>query len=137
MQTLRGMVEKLGLDDMITFKGIITKEELYLIYSTSDVFLLLSEYEGHSMALSEAMAFGLVPIVTRVGGNPHMVDDETGYVVDYPAKIEEVGAILKQLVYDEKLLSQKSEQARNYAVKHFDLETRVRQFIEIYESVTR
>jgi len=137
MQTLRGMVNKLGLTDMITLKGRIPKEELYLIYSTSDLFLLLSEYEAHSIALSEAMAFGLVPIVTRVGGNPYMVDDETGYVVDYPAKAEEVAAIVKRLIYDAKLVKQKGEKARDYAVKHFDIETQVKRLIEIYESVTR
>ena len=137
MQTLRGIVDKLGLTDTITFRGRVTTEELYTIYSTSDVFLLLSEYEAHSIALTEAMAFGLVPVVTRVGGNPCMVDAEFGYIVDYPADADEVATILRQLASNTKLLQQKRDKARNYAVKHFDIETQVKRIIEIYRSVAR
>ena len=133
----QGMVDKLGLNDVITFEGSITNEKLYPIFSTSDVFLLLSEFEAYSIALVEAMAFGLVPIVTRVGGNPYMVDDEVGYVVDYPANTEEVATILKRLVSDTKLLKQKSQKTRQYALNHFDIETQVQRIIEIYESVKR
>lgn len=133
----QGMVDKLGLNDVITFEGSITNEKLYPIFSTSDVFLLLSEFEASSIALAEAMAFGLVPIVTRVGGNPYMVDDEVGYVVDYPANTEEVATILKRLVSDTKLLKQKSQKTRQYAVTHLDIETQMQRIIEIYEAVKR
>ena len=75
MPMFRGIVDKLGLNNVITFEGSVTTEEVYTIFSTSDVILLLSEFEAHSIALAEAMAFGLVPIVTRVGGNPHSVND--------------------------------------------------------------
>lgn len=137
MQMLQGMVDKLGLTDTITFKGGIIQEELYSIYSTSDVFLLLSEFEAYSLALAEAMAFGLVPIVTRVGGNTYMVGHEVGYLVDYPSSAGEVASILKRLIFDRKLLRQKSEETRDYAVNHFDIDTQVKQIIEIYESVKR
>jgi len=137
MAMFQDMVAKLGLTDTIIFRGRVTTEELYTIYSASDVFLLLSEYEAHSIALTEAMAFGLVPVVTRVGGTPYMVDAEVGYIVDYPADADEVAAILRQLASNTKLLQQKRDKSRNYAVKHFDIRTRVKQLIEIYQSVAR
>ena len=103
----------------------------------SCLFLLLSEFEASSLALSEAMAFGLVPIVTRVVGNPYLVDDETGYLVDYPADADKVAAILKQLVYDSELLEQKCRNALSYAVSHLDIEVQTQRIIEIYDSVKR
>ena len=52
------------------------------------------------MALTEAMAFGLVPFVTGVGGNPYIVDEEIGYIFDYPADAGKVAATMKQLISD-------------------------------------
>lgn len=137
MSRLKSLVNELNLSHLITLKGKVTKEELYTLYSQSDVFLLLSEYEAHSIALTEALAFGLVPIVTRVGGNPYIVDSELGYIVDYPANAGEVAAMVKELVSDTKLLKQKGEKARNKAAKYFDIKTQVKRLIEIYESVAR
>ena len=132
---LRDMSSKLGLTDMITFRGWVAKEELYKLYSQSDIFLLLSEFEAYSIALIEAMAFGLVPLVTRVGGNSDMVNDTVGYLVDYPADSEEVATILQQLASNTKLLRQKKRNSRNHALKHFDIETQIKRVIEIYQSI--
>ena len=46
MSRLRSLVDKLNLGHMVTFKGEVTKGELYALYAQSDIFLLLSEYEA-------------------------------------------------------------------------------------------
>ena len=135
MSRLKSLVDKLNLGHMVTFKGEVTKGELYALYAQSDIFLLFSEYESYSIALLEAMAFGLVPIVTSVGGNPDIVDEETGYLLDYPAKADEVAAILRGLVSNTKLLKQKGEKARDKAVAQFSLDSTVKRLIEVYKSV--
>jgi glycosyltransferase involved in cell wall biosynthesis len=135
MSRLKSLVDELNLGDVVTFNGRVTKQELYTLYSQSDIFLLFSEYESYSIALLEAMAFGLVPIVTSVGGNPDIVDEEAGYLLAYPADADEVAAILRGLVSNTKLLKQKGEKARNKALKDFDLEIQVKRLIGIYQSV--
>ena len=49
----------------------------------SDAFVLCSLNEGTSVSLIESMAAGLPSVVTRVGGNPYVVQDgATGILVD-------------------------------------------------------
>ena len=38
------------------------------VWNTCDIFILVSEFEGTSIAMLEAMAHGCVPVVTRVSG---------------------------------------------------------------------
>ena len=135
MSRLKSLVDELNLGHMVTFKGKVTKGDLYALYSQSDIFLLFSEYEAHSVALTEAMAFGLVPIVTSVGGNPYIVDEETGYLLDYPANAEKVAAIVKQLISSQELLAVKGQSARDKAMAQFNLDSTVERLIEVYKSV--
>jgi glycosyltransferase involved in cell wall biosynthesis len=135
MSHLRSLADELNLREIVTFKGKVTKEELYSLYAQSDIFLLLSEYEAHSVALTEAMAFGLVPFVTGVGGNPYIVDEEIGYIFDYPADAGKVAATMKQLISDRDLLAKKARAARDKAAAEFNLDTTVERLMEVYKSV--
>ena len=59
-------VERLGLSDRILFPGYI--QEVVDLYRLSDAFLLPSIVEGWSIAMTEALYFGLPAILTDVGG---------------------------------------------------------------------
>ena len=75
------------------------------------------------------------PLSPDVGGNPYIVDEDTGYLLAYPAKADEAAAILRGLVFNTKLLKQKGEKARDKAVAQFNLDSAVKRLIEIYKSV--
>lgn len=65
---LKEQVHDIGLDSIITFKeGIYGKEKEELLLS-SDVFLFPSRFEGHPMALIEALSYGL-PCIATTGSN--------------------------------------------------------------------
>jgi glycosyltransferase involved in cell wall biosynthesis len=64
---------RLGLSDQIEFLGSIGNIPDYL--NASDVFILPSDSEGHSIALMEAMLMGLACIATDVGTNAALVKD--------------------------------------------------------------
>ena len=104
--TLPQMLKQMGIKDKTIFKIKIPRDELYKIYAQSDLFILLSEYEAHSMSLTEAMAFGLVPIATNVGGNKYLITNgENGFLVKYPPDIMKVKKIAINLLKNSKLLS--------------------------------
>ena len=57
----------------------------------SDVFVLLSEFEGVPMVLLEALSTGLPVLATRVGGIPDLIPDkEKGILLDSQVTIREV-----------------------------------------------
>jgi glycosyltransferase involved in cell wall biosynthesis len=67
----------------VEFTGWLSPEKVRAKLRTLDAFLLLSEYEGLPVALLEAMAHGVVPVVTKIeSGNTQLVrDGENGFVL--------------------------------------------------------
>jgi len=66
-QELSDLVRLKGLDTHVNFLG--PTEDLWEIYGDSSIFALVSEYEGMPNVLLEAMAHGLVPVVTKGVGD--------------------------------------------------------------------
>lgn len=66
---------ELGLGERVHFAGPAFGEDKARLLSRSDVLLLPSYSEGLPYALLEAMAAGVVPVVTPVGAIPEVVQD--------------------------------------------------------------
>lgn len=59
--------EKSGLGGKIIFHGWLTRSALNPLYKRAHFFLLPSDSEGWPKVLSEAMAYGVVPLASNVG----------------------------------------------------------------------
>jgi glycosyltransferase involved in cell wall biosynthesis len=72
-----------GLRGVVEFTGPCDADRLLHHYAEADVICLPSKREGLSMALLEAMAFGLPAVATAVGGIPDLVEHErTGLLIE-------------------------------------------------------
>lgn len=93
---LENEARALGLGDAVDFVGFHPRLEE--VISRSRVFLLASRQEGLSIALTEAMAAGVPPVVTRVGEAASLVvDGQNGYlwdVGDTPCATRRIGQLL-------------------------------------------
>jgi len=79
---LKELASELGVREDVQFLGFVPDEELPSLYSSVDVFVLPSEYEGFGIVFMEAMACETPVIGTDVGGIPTAVKDrKTGYLV--------------------------------------------------------
>jgi len=97
MNELRTLVVELNMESNIVLTGFIVEPQKYLL--AMDVFLLPSFSEGTSMTLLEAMASGIAPIVTNVGGNPEIVEnDVSGLIVENDDQSGLESAMLKLLI---------------------------------------
>jgi len=77
---LSAEAEALGIKDQIHLLGY--RDDTWRWLSTMDVFTLPSLSEGLPLSLLEAMAAGVPPVVTEVGGMPEVVHDgKTGFMV--------------------------------------------------------
>jgi glycosyltransferase involved in cell wall biosynthesis len=127
------MIKTYGLNEKIRFLGRLPEEELLKVYANSHIFVLPSSYESHSMSLTEAMSFGLVPVVTNVGGNPAIINPlDNGYLLSWPPSSKEIVSILSNLIEDDKLLKQMGEKARIKARKDFDIENNLKRLCKLY-----
>jgi L-malate glycosyltransferase len=107
-----------------TLKGEISDpEELSALYMSADVLLLTSSREGFPLVIMEAMAHGVVPISTDVGGiSDHVKHEMNGLLIRDQAEDKIVEAIvetLARLQHDRSGLQEMSRSAYQYAREHF------------------
>lgn len=62
--TLISLLKEKKVDDLVTFKGIIPRAEVYKLYMSHHVFLMPSFYEGLPLTLIESMSCGCVPVAS-------------------------------------------------------------------------
>ena len=66
----------------VEMAGRLSRDAMYEVFRRSDVFLLVSAFEGMPISLIEAMGCGCVPIVSDIpSGIPDLVTENTGYKV--------------------------------------------------------
>lgn len=63
---LRALVADLSLEDRVNFAGLVPREAALAKAASADVFVQVSRYEGHSLALIEAARLGLPLVVSDV-----------------------------------------------------------------------
>ncbi|MFT5851926.1 MAG: glycosyltransferase involved in cell wall biosynthesis [Colwellia sp.] len=83
----------------VTYYGIQNQKEIKKLANTSHFFIFPTRHkgEGHSNSLTEAMAWGLIPVVTNNGFLKTVVAD-TGIVLDKSATPEEFVIKIKELL---------------------------------------
>jgi len=80
---LEALAHDLEVDELVEFHPPATPSELRRYYETCDIVCLPSRREGFPMVLLEAMAFGLPPVATNVGGIPELIEDGvTGLLIE-------------------------------------------------------
>lgn len=117
---VRSMVAARGLDDIIDVVGWVDPATRDGLLGRADIFVLPSYDEGLPMAILEAMAHGVVPLATPVGGIPDAVTDDVDGLLVRPGKPAELAAALQRLTDDAELRGRLGEAARKRA-QTFDI----------------
>lgn len=74
-------IEKNRLESKVRILGRLPKEKMNQFWNRQDIFVNVSEYEGTSLSMLEAMSFGCVPVVTDVSGAREFIEEgRNGYV---------------------------------------------------------
>jgi len=134
---LRAMVRDLCLESEVCFAGPTVGEEKALLLSQADILCLPSYSEGMPYALLEAMASGVVPIVTPVGGIPDVVHDGVhGAFVpvrDCDAIAQAIGALAR----DRAALARMSAACRQRVAGAYSIERVTADFSSLYSLLCR
>ena len=82
LERLQRLSQGLGLQDAVSFLGVIKQEELPRFYSAVDVCVVPSHYESFGLVTLESLACGTPVVSTRVGAAESIIrQGETGYVI--------------------------------------------------------
>lgn len=78
------MANSYGLDDVVSFKGLVPNTDVYKYFAESNIGILVSENEGLPISLIESIRSGLAIISTNVSGIPEVVHHgENGVLINY------------------------------------------------------
>lgn len=81
----------------VVLAGRLSRLAMYDVFRNSDVFLLVSDFEGMPISLIEAMGCGCVPVVSDIpSGIPDLVTDDVGHRVlpgDIQGFAEQIAAL--------------------------------------------
>jgi L-malate glycosyltransferase len=101
----------------------------------ADIMLMPSELESFGLAALEAMACEVVPIATRAGGVPEVIEHgKSGYLADV-GDVETMARYALELLTDEQRLQEMAKQARAVALDRFCAPKIVAQYEAFYRRV--
>jgi glycosyltransferase involved in cell wall biosynthesis len=80
--SLKLLVEQLGLNEQVQFAGWVNKEKNAEYYSKAKIFVSIPESDATAISLLEAMAFGCVPVLSELPANREWIEDgKNGIIV--------------------------------------------------------
>lgn len=128
---LSEFVNKNNLSTRIIFTGMQTDIKKFL--QLADIFIMTSLSEGISISLLEAMSSNLIPIVTPVGGNTQIVENnKCGFFIDIKQQ-DALYNLINDLKNNIKLSVTISSNAREKVLKNFSKNTMVNNYVAHYE----
>jgi len=118
---LQFLVNQLSLQANVEFLGRLSAKEVVQILSEVDLYLSTSLSDSASIALLEAMAVGLLPIVSDIAGNREWITDGVnGFLVDphdSDALAERITLALRRVEWRRKVCQQNKEIVKRRALR--------------------
>lgn len=132
------LIAELGISDIVHSSSGLSDAELAQLLSSAEVACIPSLYEGFSLPAVEAMASGTPIVASRAGALPEVVgpDGECARLVT-PADVDELTAVLGQLLDSPRELRRLGDNGRRRALEVFSWESVAAQTVAVYERACR
>jgi N-acetyl-alpha-D-glucosaminyl L-malate synthase BshA len=122
-----------GIHDDVLFLG--KQDQVHQKLAMADIMLVPSELESFGLAALEAMACEVVPIATRVGGVPELIEHgKSGYLADV-GDVDTMANYAIDLLSDDNKLNEMRQAARFVAKSRFCSSEIVPQYEDFYRRV--
>lgn len=134
MDNLANLVERLGMQERVTFAGRVDDDDLPVFHRMGDVFCMPSPVELQCLAMLESMASGSPVLAVNVGALYELCQDgRNGYLYDLDDH-EQLAEKLTLLLNDDKLRLKMGKESLAIAKTH-ELGHTITQFVTLYKHV--
>jgi N-acetyl-alpha-D-glucosaminyl L-malate synthase BshA len=122
-----------GIHNDVLFLG--KQDQVQEKLAIADIMLLPSELESFGLAALEAMACEVVPIATRVGGIPELIEHgKSGYLADV-GDVDTMARYAIELLSDEKSFREMAKACRGVAQSRFCASKIIPEYEDFYRRV--
>ena len=127
------LASQLGVRDSVEFVG--KQNHVERLIRKAHVLLMPSEMESFGLAALEAMACGVVPVGTNVGGVPELITDGVDGCLETVGDVPRLAARAAELLTNSTVYARMALAARKTAVDRFSTESLIPQYERYYEDV--
>lgn len=130
-------IQTLGLEAKrrVSFMGNVSPTRISSIWQSADICILVSEFEGTSVSMLEAMAAGCVPVVTRVSGTKRVIQFGVNGFTFPIGDIAEMARIIKTLDIDRASLTKIGQAAHATILDGYSYDQYVPWFLALVDEV--
>lgn len=127
---LKKLSKKLQINDRVKFFGKLENEEVIKLLKVCDIFLMASEKVIFDLVVLEALACGIVCIISNEGGNKEIITDgKNGYLIE----VKNADAIAKRIIS----VDYNNVRAEGLkSVNNFLVDRMIKEYFELYENLT-
>jgi len=125
----------LGIGDRVTYTGYVTTEELVRLYSSAEIAVTASLYEGFGLPCAEAMACGTPVIATRAGALPEIVGEDGAGILVPPANPPALAAAIREVLSDASLGEKMAQAARERIEQMFSWKAAAAKTVDVYREI--
>lgn len=136
-EKLEKLVKEYNLVANVIFLDWNSPNLLANYYCASDVFVLPSKVEGHSVALLEAMASGLPIIASNIGGNKESVTHGVNGLLFESENENDLAKNIVLLLSDRDLTTKLSENCKRIYDEKFSTRLQISKYVEVYKSLSK
>jgi glycosyltransferase involved in cell wall biosynthesis len=129
-EELQKLSSSLGINHRVRFLG--RREDIGTCLELSDAFIFPSLFEGHPLALVEAMLKGVPCITTKIGAMEEIVIDREHAILVNSRSAAELADAMVEVLRDVELRRRLAEAAQRMALERFDLRNTVTTWEELY-----
>ena len=130
-EQIHALVDELGLKRNVVLTGRLPMSGVLEWLQLSDLTTLVSEVEGLSCSLIEAMAAGLPAVVSAIPANTQLIAHEENGLLTELGNEESIAAALLRIVNDEPLRMRLGQRARQRMIAEFS----TGQVVKYYENL--
>jgi N-acetyl-alpha-D-glucosaminyl L-malate synthase BshA len=127
------LARDLGVEKQVSFLG--KQDRVQRLIRLAHVLLMPSRLESFGLAALEAMACGVPPVATRVGGVPELITDGEDGFLDEVGDVEAQARHVIELLQDDDRHARMAARARAKAVETFATERIIPQYEAFYREI--
>jgi glycosyltransferase involved in cell wall biosynthesis len=131
----RRIAESDNLRGSVRLLATIRHNRMEEVYNSADYFVLGSRYEGSGFALAEALACGVVPIVTDIPSFRMMTDEGAFGGLWSPGRADDLVSSVETVLG--RSVEEQSEAARGFFEQRLSWDAIGREAVTIYREVLR
>jgi glycosyltransferase involved in cell wall biosynthesis len=135
LQKLKDQTTRLGLDEYVSFPGLVVGDEKISMYNAADMFVLPTSQENFGFVLYEALAAG-TPLITTKGVDTWPELESEGGAVISEQDAQKLAEHISSLTSDREALKERGQQGREWIFSEMNPKNIVDRFHKMYLEAT-